>query len=139
MLLYYLVHKRKVEPLSRNNWLYSTKALGFFRSKVAVKRAIDRYKQLMGFNRYPNGFKIFAYHCRTNRVKNIYFLQHEYYNERFDCDIVTSLGVYLSKDYAQKLIEALIQYPKCTLSNYPEVFCIDKYKINELYWPYGFD
>ena len=55
--VYMLQHKRKVE-FYEDDWVYDSKLIGFFSSKIKAENVIKRYKNITGFKDYPNDFFI---------------------------------------------------------------------------------
>lgn len=136
MLVYYLQHRHISGTYGYEN-LYDTKALGYFKSKKELKKAISYYKTLPGFADYKNSFEIITYHfkCKRSSLKCVYVVDCEQENVDDSYDLVTNIGVFLKETDAQK---ALQEFRKKNI-DIDGTFTIDCWKFGHLEWVDGFN
>ena len=111
--------------------------LGFFDSKDIINKALIQYKQQPGFRDYPNNFSITRYDLDII-TKKVFYVQHEYYLANENCDIITEVGLFASREKAIQHVQALkLKNSPLSIAN-PDGFSIDDYSINECFWQEGF-
>lgn len=53
--VYKLQHKRKIEP-DGDDWVHDTITIGYFSTLKNAEQTIERYKNITGFQDYPDDF-----------------------------------------------------------------------------------
>lgn len=66
--------------------------------------------------------------------KSVFLLQHCYENN--NCEEVKVIGIYSSRENAEKCSERLLSLPG--FKNYPDNFFIDEYRLDVGNWTEGF-
>lgn len=141
--VFLLQHKKEVEIEPKTGEvIYNTKLVGFLSTEELCKNTILFYQQKPGFKDYPQDFvmeKVEADVDDFNHIPGefdqyVYYLTHEYYDGEYDN--ITNIGYYSTHQMAE---EAEHRYRlKAEYSEYPNGFCISKYKIDQTHWCFGF-
>lgn len=145
MKVYDLSHVRNLEP-----GVTTSLQIGIYTSLEIVNTKILKYKNIVGFKDYTNGFVVKAYDVIGGEEtilqsgQPVYFLQHEYsVNEGgIIYDYVTKINIYADYETASKEVCFLVKegtYPQAPDGLYaPDGFYIDKYILDKDGWEDGF-
>ena len=101
--MYILIHKKSDDG--------DTKFIGVFKEKEHVEKIVNKYKQIEGFELYPNDFSIIKVPIldgkQVENGQNIYLLQtYEWDEEEFDAKNLIYHGGFIDKKNAIKYIDA---------------------------------
>ncbi len=67
-------------------------------------------------------------------MQHVFVVQHEY--ELADHDEVKFIGVYATREDAERAVERIKQQPG--FRDFPDGFCIDDYEVGKDHWTEGF-
>ena len=144
--VYKLEHIRLLQHDKKGNCINDRKLLGFFSDKSEIDSIMPSLLQLPGFSQYPNEFFVKKIRIHRRNAHDImcsgmpiYKVEHEYYDDVDDCDVVTYCGLFDDLDNAEYYIDKIRVNRR--FRKYPEGFSIGESQLNMLspLWSEGFD
>lgn len=121
----------------------SLRLLGLFSSKNKIEDAIAFYKTKRGYKDSPNAFVVRRRKV-IGDVNDALIWEAVVYSHTFgyeDCEFTAELGLFASKDRAEKALKAYYNDNELFFNNNPKLEiekCVNWYKIDERYCIEGF-
>lgn len=116
-----------------------SKLIGIFSSNEKAKEVIKKYKFLPGFNQFSvKCFHIEQYLINVNhktKFDSVFILEHSY--EIGDYDVCTTVGVYLTKEEAEEVLEQCKNKEEFREHSI-DCFYIGNHKLDKCEWEEGF-
>lgn len=139
--IFVLQHARIVAQDRDGLPICDIKELGVFSQRKKAEAAIAYFLDLPGFSDYRDDFRIIKARLYLGAQESrgmTYQVDHEYYIEEEDCDVITHLGYFTDYADAERCIEKMKNEPK--FRKYPDGFGIGEGKVDELcpLWAQGF-
>lgn len=131
MIVYKLEGEHRREQDVLNDTWGTMFLIGFFGKAETCERLSREYKRLPGFCEESCAFHVTEYLLECEAHAHVFYLQHEYEDDRFD--IVTEIGLYATEAEAVAAREEILggdDPEDAPLREHPGGFCIDRYEVD---------